>query len=187
MILPEKQAYCIIQEIILKWNETAATDLGEQTSDMVADLCSEKNEHIPFLYINLLLIIMKLLFNNKSYFWISRVVAHVQSWWMAYLSWVRASVHAKSLQSYLTLCNSMDCSPPGSSVHGLLQARTLEWVAMPSSKGPSQPRDQTCISCVYLHWQVGSLPLGPTGKPMVPIYIWLSSHRAPHKRHHSVA
>lgn len=35
---------------------------------MVADLCSEKNEHIPFLYINLLLIIMKLLFNNKSYF-----------------------------------------------------------------------------------------------------------------------
>lgn len=43
MILPEKQAYCIIQETILKWNETAATDLGEQTSDTVADLCSEKN------------------------------------------------------------------------------------------------------------------------------------------------
>ena len=51
MILPEKQACCIIQEIILKWNKTAATDL-EQTSDMVGDLCSEKYKHIPFLYIN---------------------------------------------------------------------------------------------------------------------------------------
>ena len=40
---------------------------------------------------------------------------------------------AKSLQSCLTLCDPMDCSPPGSSVHGILQARTLEWVAMPSS------------------------------------------------------
>ena len=51
-------------------------------------------------------------------------------------------------QSRLTLCNPMDHSPPGSSVHGILQARILEWVAMPSSRGPSQPRDQTCISCI---------------------------------------
>ena len=40
----------------------------------------------------------------------------------------------------------MDCSPPGSSVHGILQTRILEWVAMPSSKGSSQPRDQTQVS-----------------------------------------
>ena len=40
-------------------------------------------------------------------------------------------MHAKSLQSYLTLCDPMDCSPPGSSAHGILQARILEWVAMP--------------------------------------------------------
>ena len=46
-----------------------------------------------------------------------------------------------------TLCNPMDCSPPGSSVHGILQARTLKWVAVPSSKGSSQPRDRTHISC----------------------------------------
>ena len=59
----------------------------------------------------------------------------------------------------------MDCSPPGSSVHGILQARILEWVAMPFSRGSSQPRDQTHISFVYLHWQVGSLPLVPPGKP----------------------
>ena len=42
----------------------------------------------------------------------------------------------------------MDCSPPGSSVHGILQARTLEWVAVPFSRGPSQPRDQTQVSFI---------------------------------------
>ena len=42
----------------------------------------------------------------------------------------------------------MDHSPPGSSVHGILQARRLEWVAMPSSRGSSQPRDQSRVSCV---------------------------------------
>ena len=44
------------------------------------------------------------------------------------------------------LCDSMDCSLPGSSVNGILQARTLEWVAMPSSRGSSQPRDRTQVS-----------------------------------------
>jgi len=51
-------------------------------------------------------------------------------------------------QSCLTLCDPMDCSPPGSSVHGILQARILEWVAMPSSTGSSRPRDRTRVSCV---------------------------------------
>ena len=55
---------------------------------------------------------------------------------------------AKSLQPCLTLCNPTDCSPPRSSVQGLLQARLLEWVAMPSSRGSSQPRDRTHISYV---------------------------------------
>ena len=51
-------------------------------------------------------------------------------------------------QSCPTLCHPMNCSPPGSSVHGLLQARILEWVAMPSSRGSSQPRDRTQVSCI---------------------------------------
>ena len=51
-------------------------------------------------------------------------------------------------QSCLTLCNPKDCSPPGSSVHGILQARILEGVAMPSSRGSSRPRDQTHVSYV---------------------------------------
>ena len=46
-------------------------------------------------------------------------------------------------QLCLILCNPVDCSPSGSSVHGVLQARMLEWVAMPSSRESSQPRDQT--------------------------------------------
>ena len=53
---------------------------------------------------------------------------------------------AKLLQSCLTLCDPMDCSLPGSSVHGILQARILEWVAMPSSRESSKPRDRTLVS-----------------------------------------
>ena len=49
-------------------------------------------------------------------------------------------------QSYPALCDPMDCSPPGSSVHGISQARILEWVAMPSSRGSSQPRGRTQVS-----------------------------------------
>ena len=49
-------------------------------------------------------------------------------------------------QSFPTLCDPMDCSPPGSSVHGILPARILEWVAMPSSRGSSRPRDRTRVS-----------------------------------------
>ena len=55
---------------------------------------------------------------------------------------------ANVLQLCVTLCNTMDCNPPGSSVHGVFQARILEWVAMPSSRGSSPPRDQTHVSCV---------------------------------------
>ena len=58
----------------------------------------------------------------------------------------------------------MDCSPPGFSVHGILQARILEWVAMPFSRGSSRPRDQTHVSCL-LHWPAVSLPLVQPGNP----------------------
>ena len=71
-------------------------------------------------------------------------------------------------QSYLTLCDAMDCSPPGSSVHGILQASIPEWVAMPSSRGSSQAREPVRVSC-FLHWQVGSLPLAPSGKPIMKV------------------
>ena len=60
----------------------------------------------------------------------------------------RAHVRAKSLQSCPSLWDPMDCSPPGSSVHGILQARTLEWVVMPSSRGSSRLKDLTHTSYV---------------------------------------
>ena len=50
---------------------------------------------------------------------------------------------AKSLQSFPTLCDPVDCCPPGSPVYGILLARILEWAAMPSSRGSSRLRDQT--------------------------------------------
>ena len=52
------------------------------------------------------------------------------------------------VQSCPTLCGPMDCSSPGSPVHGISQTRILEWVAISFSRGPSWPRDWTCISCV---------------------------------------
>ena len=58
-------------------------------------------------------------------------------------------------QSCLTLCNPMDYSPQGSSVHGILQARILEWVAIPFSRELNQG---------FLHWQVDSLPSEQPGK-----------------------
>ena len=55
---------------------------------------------------------------------------------------------ANSLQFCLALCSTMDCSPLGSSILGILQAIILEWVALPSSRGSSWLRDQTCVSDV---------------------------------------
>ena len=71
------------------------------------------------------------------------------------------------LHSCLTLCNPMDCSPPGSSVHGILQARILEWVAISSSRGSIFQTQRLNLHLLsLLHWQMGSLPLSPPGKPI---------------------
>ena len=81
----------------------------------------------------------------------------------------------KSLQSCLTLCDTMNCSPPGSPVHGILQARMLEWVAMPSSRGSSQSRDPNYVSYVcLLHWHAVSLPLTPAlGSLYVCMHVYI--------------
>ena len=64
-----------------------------------------------------------------------------------YLTYVYVSVCVYA-QSHSTLCNPMDCSRPGSSVHGIFQARILEWVAISHYRESSQLRDLTCITCV---------------------------------------
>ena len=85
---------------------------------------------------------------------------------------MQLSVHAlKSSDRYMvvvvlvaqlcpTVCDPMDYSPPGSSVHGILQTRILEWVAIPSSRGSSWPRDRIWVSSMH----ADSLPSEPWGK-----------------------
>ena len=64
------------------------------------------------------------------------LVCQIQCWWLFSCYIVSNS------------CNPMDCSLPGSSVHGILQARILEWVAISFSRESSQPRNQTQVSCI---------------------------------------
>ena len=71
-------------------------------------------------------------------------------------------------QLYLTLCDPMDCSPPGSSVQEISQARILEWAAFPSP-GIFQTQRSNPSSPHLLHWQADSLPLAPLVKNML---IW---------------
>ena len=70
--------------------------------------------------------------------------------WMNFKNIVisKKKVNVLITRSCLTLCDFMDCKPPGSSVHGILQARILEWVAIPFSGGFYPLRDQTQVSCI---------------------------------------
>ena len=76
--------------------------------------------------------------------------------------------HAKSLQPCPTPCDPMDCSAPDFSVHGILQARILEWVATPFSRGSSPFRNRTHISYVSCTGRQGLYLLAPPGEP-----IWM--------------
>ena len=79
-------------------------------------------------------------------------------------------MHAKSLQSCPTLCDPMDCSLPGSSVHGIFQARVLEWAATASSRAP--PGKPSGCVVVFYHW----LDLWfPNNKWCLPFYVYLPS------------
>ena len=81
----------------------------------------------------------------------TETVTHVVVSWKKQI-FNSASVHEGSWCSCVlicpTLCDSLDCSLPGSSVYGILQARLLEWIATSSSRGSSQPRNWTCVSCI---------------------------------------
>ena len=104
-------------------------------------------------------------FNLFLFYWLNLFFSQFLTYISSTLHGLRC-MHAKSLQSCPTLCDSMNCSPPGSSVHGILQARILEWVAIPSSRGSSQGSNLHVL-CL-LHWQVDSL-LAP---PRISHGIW---------------
>ena len=78
-------------------------------------------------------------------------------------------------KSRLILCNDMDYSLPGSSVHGIFQSRILEWVAISFSGGSSPPCDQTCISCIgrciFYHWAAWEAHIG-TPREWQIFIIW---------------
>ena len=83
--------------------------------------------------------------------------------------------HAKSCPA---LCNSIDCSPPGSFAHGISQARILEWVAISFSRGSSWPRNRTQVSCIagrfFTNWATREAPLKKVQSPfpgLGPIYL----------------
>ena len=82
--------------------------------------------------------LISLILNNISY---SGHVSHSQ--------WPIFNVLCCCAQSWPTLCDRTGCRLPGSSVHGILQARILEWMVISSSRGSSQHRDQTHVSCVF--------------------------------------
>ena len=85
-------------------------------------------------------------------------------------------MHAKLLQSCSTLCDPVEHSLPGSSLHGTIQARILEWVAMPSSRGSSWPRDQprdSCGSCISGRF----FTIKPPGKPKEHTAMYKMSHQ----------
>ena len=80
----------------------------------------------------------------------------------------RTACHQLHRLLCLTICDPMDCGLPGSSVHGILQARILEWVAVPFSRGSFR------ILLSLLHWQVFSLPLVQPGKPRRLVLVFNS-------------
>ena len=77
-------------------------------------------------------------------------------------------------QSCLTLCNPMDCRPPGFSVHGILQARILQWVATPFSRGSSWPRDWTEVSGIagrfFTIWATWEAPIKGGAEAKIPVF-----------------
>ena len=85
-------------------------------------------------------------------------------------------------QSSLTLCDPMDCNPPVPPVHEILPARILEWVAISSSRGSLQPRDQTQVSCIgrqiLYHWANREVPKGILSNGYFSVSTWVS-HRMP--------
>ena len=108
----------------------------------------------------------------KSWTWLSNF--HFLSF---FLLWQYCSIVYLSMMLCLvtkscpTLCDPRDCSLPGHSVHGILQARILEWAAMPSSRGSSQSMDRTQVSCI-----TGKLFTGWTSRETLFVYADLNSN-----------
>ena len=94
----------------------------------------------------------------------------------------RIALHCMHVQFCPALCNPMDCSSPVSSVHGIFQARILEWVAISYSRESSRPMDWTCLSCIgrqiLYHWTTWEAPVHHIQSPYT-VQIYCSQPRGP--------
>ena len=103
----------------------------------------------------------------------TRLSMHACTYVSIYIhTYMHVCVCAQSFQLCLTLCHPMDCSLPGSSVCGIVQARILEWVAMPSSRESSWCGDQTNVPCIAGEFFTTEAP----GKPYTCTYIQILFH-----------
>ena len=134
----------------LRLRSSNAEDLGSISAQGTRSHMPQLRVHIPQLNI----------LNAATKTWHSKQV------------YIYVCMCAKLLQSCLTLCDPMDCSPTDSSVHGILQARILEWLPFPPPGDlrlfPTQGLNPRLL-CL-LHWQASSLPIVPPGKPYIYIY-----------------
>ena len=99
-------------------------------------------------------------------------------------------LYSKVIQLYMYMCmcgqscpafgNFMDCSPPGSSVHGIFQARILKQLAIFYSKGSSWPKDTTHISCASCIGRQILYYTAPSGKPYILMYIYIYTYSCSH-------
>ena len=91
-----------------------------------------------------------------------------------------AAAAAKSFQSCLTLCYPIDSSPPGSPIPGILQARTLEWIAISFSRGSSLPRNRTWVSCIagrwFTNWAMREAHIGKERRQTISFVNFLQYH-----------
>ena len=121
-----------------------------------------QSESIIYIYISPFFVFPSRLGHHRA---LSRILCAIQQVLLNYLFYTCAQS-----ESHPALCNPMDCSLPGSSVHGIFQAKILQWVATSYFWGSSQPRDHPCLLRL-LHWQVDSLPLAPPAKVILYLVV----------------
>ena len=116
---------------------------------------------------------------SRQEYWSGVPLPSPKQWTLVLLNGISGiCTRAKSLQSCPALCDPIDCSPPRSSVHGILQARILEWVAIPSSRESSPIKLVSCISCIA----GGLFTTEPLGKPKCYMLLLLLLSRFSHVR-----
>ena len=137
------KTYCFLIILIgVRWNLTVVLIHLIDANEMISDA--------EYIFICLLVVCMSSLENclfissvhfKNQFFFLLSLNCLCSLYIMSWLAW-------EVTQSCLILCDPIDCNLPGSSIHGIFQARVMEWVAISFCRGSSQLRDQTWVSCI---------------------------------------